>query len=201
MQAAPKREQRKERCPMKRMVLALSGLLAAATVGWASTASADVLVTDLRPVRVGHHGEVSIGVFYDTLSPYGDWVYVGRYGRVWRPSPGVVGVGFRPYSSGGQWVYTDYGWSFETDWDWGWAPFHYGRWLMDPVYGWVWVPGSTWAPAWVDWRFGEGFIGWAPLAPVGETVYYDAGSPYWNFCESRYFVNYDIHRHLLPYGR
>src|SRR5215472_4777933 len=65
---------------------------------------------------------VSVGVFYDALAPYGEWIYVGNYGRVWRPSVAVVGVGFRPYGPGGHWVYTDYGWSFESDWSWGWAP-------------------------------------------------------------------------------
>ena len=31
--------------------------------------------------------------------------------------------------------------------------------------GWVWVPGYTWAPAWVSWRYGDGYAGWAPLPP------------------------------------
>ncbi|HEX4138962.1 MAG TPA: DUF6600 domain-containing protein, partial [Candidatus Methylacidiphilales bacterium] len=29
----------------------------------------------------------------------------------------------------------------------------------------VWVPGYTWAPAWVSWRYGDGYVGWAPLPP------------------------------------
>lgn len=33
--------------------------------------------------------------------------------------------------------------------------------------GWVWVPGVEWAPAWVSWRVGGGYIGWAPLPPHG----------------------------------
>jgi hypothetical protein len=31
--------------------------------------------------------------------------------------------------------------------------------------GWVWVPGTRWAPAWVSWRSGDGYYGWAPLPP------------------------------------
>src|SRR5215468_2097805 len=116
--------------------------------------------------------EVSIGVFTDTLSPYGTWVTVEGVGRVWRPNVAVVGDDFQPYATGGHWVYTDYGWAFESDYDWGWAPFHYGRWYSDPDYGWVWVAGTTWGPAWVDWRFGGGYVGWVPLAPVGVTVTY-----------------------------
>jgi hypothetical protein len=147
------------------------------------------------------HGSASFGVFYDTLSPYGDWVYVGSYGRVWRPSAAVVGAGFRPYGTGGNWVYTDYGWSWESDYDWGWAPFHYGRWLLDPVYGWVWVPGDTWGPAWVDWRFGGGYVGWAPLAPYGVSVSYDAYSPWWVFVDSPHFCDYGVYRYAMPYNR
>src|SRR5262249_49228579 len=30
---------------------------------------------------------------------------------------------------------------------------------------WVWVPAVQWAPAWVTWREGGGYIGWAPLPP------------------------------------
>src|SRR5205809_2680548 len=163
-------DMRKDGSIMKRTVLALaSWLLGAGALGLGvgvlpgsgGTARAEVTVTDVRPARFGHF-EVSVGMFYDSLSPYGDWVYVGRFGRVWRPSPAVVGVGFRPYATGGEWVYTDYGWSFETEWDWGWAPFHYGRWYLDSAYGWVWVPDTTWGPSWVDWRFGGGYVGWAP---------------------------------------
>ena len=29
------------------------------------------------------------------------------------------------------------------------------------------VPGAVFAPAWVDWRVGNGWVGWAPLAPLG----------------------------------
>ena len=48
---------------------------------------------------------------------------------------------------------------------WGVVTYHYGRWYEDPREGWVWVPGSTWAPAWVSWREGGGYCGWA-LRPV-----------------------------------
>jgi hypothetical protein len=65
---------------------------------------------------------------------------------------------------------TEYGWTWVSDWDWGWAPFHYGRWLTIGGYGWCWVPGTIWGPAWVSWRYGGGYAGWAPLPPPGVTV-------------------------------
>ena len=106
--------------------------------------------------------ELSFQTFYSSLSPYGEWVTVGDYGKCWRP----VGVpfGWRPYVDG-HWIWTDYGWTWVSDYDWGWAPFHYGRWEFDPQYGWVWIPGYVWAPAWVEWRWGGGYAGWAPMPP------------------------------------
>jgi hypothetical protein len=67
--------------------------------------------------------------------------------------------------------------------------FHYGRWVILPT-GWAWVPGYTWAPAWVSFRSSDGYIGWSPLGP-GETVYdlsprYAAYNP-WVFVEVGYF--------------
>ncbi|HTL59574.1 MAG TPA: DUF6600 domain-containing protein, partial [Candidatus Limnocylindrales bacterium] len=77
-----------------------------------------------------------------------------------------VAVGWRPYCSG-EWVWTDCGWYWHSEEPWGWACYHYGYWAEDPAYGWVWVPGVEWAPAWVSWRVGGGYIGWAPMAPPG----------------------------------
>ena len=98
------------------------------------------------------------------LAGRGTWVTIGSYGRCWRPA-GVV-VGWQPYGDG-EWVWTDCGWYWESDEPWAWACYHYGYWVYDPVYGWVWIPGLDWAPAWVCWRIGGGCIGWAPLGPPG----------------------------------
>jgi hypothetical protein len=144
---------------------------------------------------------VSVEVFDNTLAPYGDWVAVGRFGRAWRPYRSVVGIDFRPYLSGGHWVYTDYGWTFESDYEWGWAPFHYGRWFLDDYYGWVWVPDTVWGPAWVDWRFGGGYVGWVPLAPVGFSIGYGFYRPAWCFVPARHFVVRDVYHYALPVDR
>jgi len=48
---------------------------------------------------------------------------------------------------------------------WGWAVYQYGRWVHTVEYGWVWVPDDLWGPAWVDWRYGKGHVGWAPMPP------------------------------------
>jgi hypothetical protein len=143
---------------------------------------------------------VSVEAFDSTLSPYGEWVMVGGLGRVWRPYPAVVGVDFRPYLSGGHWVYTDYGWSFESDYEWGWAPFHYGRWYLADYYGWVWVPDTVWGPAWVDWRFGNGYVGWVPLAPFGFSINTGFYRP-WCFVPVQQFVVRDVYHYAVPVER
>jgi len=113
--------------------------------------------------------------FYNDLSPYGQWIDDPQYGYVWRPD---VDNDFRPYYSRGHWVMTDYGNTWVSDYRWGWAAFHYGRWTYDNYYGWVWIPGSQWAPAWVSWRNGGGYYGWAPLGP-GVNISVSLGNNWW----------------------
>ena len=105
--------------------------------------------------------------FYEPLTPLGEWVVVGSYGRCWRP--GRVEAGWQPYCNG-NWQRTDAGWYWVSDEPWAWATYHYGRWNFTDQYGWYWVPQTQWAPAWVSWHSGGGYIGWAPLYPAGVVV-------------------------------
>ena len=82
---------------------------------------------------------VTTTYFYDTLSPYGSWIYVNGYGRCWRPSVCVYNPAWQPYCDHGHWVYTNCGWYWYSDYSWGWAPFHYGRWFQHPGMGWCWT--------------------------------------------------------------
>ncbi len=100
--------------------------------------------------------------FYQPLQPYGEWVTLAGYGPCWRPAN--VPAEWRPYLEG-RWVWTDGGWSWASNEPWGWATYHYGRWMPTAQFGWVWVPGRTWAPAWVNWRSNDDVIGWAPMPP------------------------------------
>jgi hypothetical protein len=109
----------------------------------------------------------AVADFDGPLAAEGTWVSVGDYGRCWHPRG--VAVDWRPYCDG-QWVSTDDGWYWQSDEPWAWACYHYGTWTMDPGYGWIWVPGVDWAPAWVVWRSGGGYVGWAPCAPQGVSV-------------------------------
>ncbi|HZU82423.1 MAG TPA: DUF6600 domain-containing protein [Polyangiaceae bacterium] len=110
----------------------------------------------------------ALTAFRTTLDPYGTWVEDPTYGSVWVPSEAAVGPDFAPYVTAGHWAYgDDYVWV--SDYAWGWAPFHYGRWAYVGGVGWEWIPGRVYAGAWVSWRYGWddwAYVGWAPLAPT-----------------------------------
>jgi hypothetical protein len=95
----------------------------------------------------------------DDLDTHGRWVFLTGIGWSWRP---YVAVGWRPYYHG-YWHHSRWGAMTWVSYDpWGWAPYHYGRWAHDPGFGWVWVPGYSYSPAWVYWMYGPTYVGWAP---------------------------------------
>ncbi|HYM93920.1 MAG TPA: DUF6600 domain-containing protein [Chitinophagaceae bacterium] len=142
---------------------------------------------------------ISFQTFYDDLSPYGRWIDYPQYGYVWSFEGGSD---FRPYSTMGHWEWSDdYDWIWVSDYDWGWAPFHYGRWFFDPAYGWLWAPGYDWSPAWVAWRSGGDYYGWAPLNP-GISINFSISNyappvDYWCFAPRRYITSPRIYDYCL----
>ena len=157
-----------------------------------------VSCTSLRTVSAQQE-DISFQVFYDELSPYGQWVDFQRFGYVWIPD---AGADFVPYSTQGHWILTDDGWAWMSDYSWGWAPFHYGRWDYDQYYGWFWVPGNEWGPAWVSWRRADGYYGWAPLEP-GISVAasfgraYDSHNDHWMFVRDRDIDRTEINHYYI----
>jgi hypothetical protein len=111
-------------------------------------------------------------VGYDDLDDYGDWRDDSNYGHVWFPNH--VEAGWAPYHDGHwDWI-SPWGWTWVDDSSWGYAPFHYGRWVT--VGGrWGWVAGpvavrAVYAPALVVFIGGGpgafgGNVGWFPLGP------------------------------------
>jgi hypothetical protein len=145
---------------MKMTRIALLALLLSGALAGAGSAATSVSAG----IHIGPSGRatVDLGFFYDDLASYGNWVERPQYGWVWTPR--AAATTWRPYQNG-HWAATDEGWTWITDEPYGWATYHYGRWYDDPEYGWEWVPGNEYAPAWVSWHEGGDYIGWAPLPP------------------------------------
>jgi len=163
-------------------MIKLANLLTLGIVAWFLSLGVPLTQADLEvSASVQIHANAD---FYAPLASCGTWVDVGSYGRCWRPA-GVV-AGWRPYCNG-YWVWTDCGWYWVSDEPWAWACYHYGYWVDDSDYGWVWVPGVEWAPAWVCWRFGGGYIGWAPLGPPGVFFARHPDDSAFVFVENRHF--------------
>ena len=155
--------------------------------------------------------EISVDYFYDNLSG-GNWIDVEGYGYGWQPDLAVNDQNWRPYADG-YWAYTDDGWTWISYEDFGWATYHYGRWANLSDYGWLWFPGEDldWGPAWVSWRTGGDYVGWAPLPPRGPGVVYtgrpigpqvdiefDIGPEYYNFCQVRYIGEPVLRNYIAP---
>ncbi len=130
---------------------------------------------DERAAAAGYVSPEMTGA--DDLGRYGRWEQSADYGAVWFPT--TVVVGWAPYRDG-RWAWVPpWGWTWIDDAPWGFAPFHYGRWVS---WGgrWGWCPGGyvvrpVYAPALVAWVGGANWsvsvnvggpaVGWVPLAP------------------------------------
>ncbi|HEX3142065.1 MAG TPA: DUF6600 domain-containing protein [Rhizobacter sp.] len=114
----------------------------------------------------------------EDLDRYGAWEQTPEYGAVWTPH--TVVTGWAPYRMG-HWAWVrPWGWTWVDDAPWGFAPFHYGRWVYFRN-NWCWAPGRyvarpVYAPALVAWVGGAGVsvgvsvghaptVGWFPLGP------------------------------------
>ena len=114
----------------------------------------------------------------EDLDRYGRWEQDPEYGALWTPTQ--VGADWAPYAAG-HWTWVSpWGWTWVDDAPWGFAPFHYGRWVFARER-WCWAPGRyvarpVYAPALVGWVGGGGAsvsigigggpaVGWFPLAP------------------------------------
>jgi len=116
---------------------------------------------------------------YEELDRYGEWVEEPSYGALWFPTR--VASDWAPYRTG-HWGYVrPWGWTWIDESPWGYAPFHYGRWV-NVRDRWAWSPGQrvdrpAWAPALVGWVGGSNWnlsassgasapvVGWYPLSP------------------------------------
>lgn len=94
----------------------------------------------------------------------GEWLWDDLYGYVWRPF-----LNDRRYPWGnwspyvyGRWAEVGNSMFWVPEEPWGWVPYHLGLWQWDKKLGWVWLPGSLFAPAWAAWEFFDGYFAWRP---------------------------------------
>ncbi|MCU0796223.1 MAG: hypothetical protein MUF31_09845 [Akkermansiaceae bacterium] len=164
----------------------------------------------LRQPEVYRQPVADYGLFYDSLSEHGQWFETSDYGYIFQPQVVYQDRSWRPYTRG-RWICTDRGWLWVSDEPFGWACYHYGRWVLISGRGWCWVPGNEWAPSWVAWRQGGGHVGWAPLPPetlagsgrnwgVNVDVEFGIADSWFCFVEEVHFAQ-PIHRHCLPVNR
>jgi hypothetical protein len=127
-------------------------------------------------------------VGYEDLDDHGAWRRTPDNGYVWFPR--TTEANWAPYHNG-HWDYIEpWGYTWVDDEPWGFAPFHYGRWV-NYEGSWGWVPAApraegavyvrpVYAPALVAWVGGPHFaigvgasggygsgvsVGWFPLGP------------------------------------
>lgn len=148
--------------------------------------------------------DVSFGIFYSSLSSHGRWIEIDDGLVVWKPR--IMKKRWSPYKYG-EWVWTNYGWYWYSYEPFGYIVYHYGRWYYDDYYGWIWIPDYEWAPAWVEWRYDDNYIGWAPLHPYATfsisfgirfVKYYEVHYNYWNFVTYNNFCGANVYNHFVP---
>ncbi len=133
--------------------------------------------------------KLSRGVYYFAQkfsNLYGEWLWDSFYGYVWRPF-----LNDRSYPWGrwmpfyqGRWTSVQGQLFWVPSEPWGWVPYHLGIWMWNKNKGWVWIPGSVFAPAWVDWAFFTGRYCWRPWSLLdwyGYSVYRDGYFPYFAY--------------------
>ncbi len=113
----------------------------------------------------------------EDLDRHGRWEQHPDHGAMWIPT--VIAADWAPYRHG-RWAWVQpWGWTWVDDARWGFAPFHYGRWV-NWRGRWGWCPGvyqarPVYAPALVAWvggprlsvsvSIGLPSVAWVPLAP------------------------------------
>jgi len=162
--------------------------------------SAFVLALGFTTIKANGNNYYVGEYFYTELAPYGRWIEIDYGVVVWKPT--IMHVSWLPYRMG-RWIWTYDGWYWDSYEPFGYITYHYGRWFYDDYYGWLWYPDYEWAPAWVEWRYSNDYIGWAPLHPYATfsisfgirfTQVYHTPYHHWHF------INFKNFCHPYPYN-
>jgi hypothetical protein len=167
----------------------------------------DVFVSDRRQVFLStgaasyaaYNEEIPVEVqpYLVEMDSHGTWNRHPSYGAIWVPR---VSAGWRPYTYG-YWHRRPAGNVWVSHDPWGYAPYHYGRWEYLPAYGWSWMPGGLYSPAWVSWGYSGRHVGWSPVGwynyPSGWSISISFGvfnTSYWNFVDYSHFHHHHVNR-------
>ena len=107
---------------------------------------------------------------WQDLERHGDWVTHPAYGVVWQPRS--VAPGWAPFHDG-RWAWVSpWGWTWIDAAPWGFAPFHYGAWVMWQGR-WCWSPGQRNRPV----RYAPAHSGWIVAPAPGPHIGYRPPPP------------------------
>ncbi len=151
-----------------------------------------------RPVNSvsGKYVDTSLSSYAHDLDDTGSWRYDSELSmQVWVP---FVDNGWAPYRNG-YWSHCGPYLTWVSYDPFGYLTHHYGRWMWRVGFGWYWVPGYTYSPAWVAWSSYDDYVGWCPLGYWDEPWYYPHGrvkvrttvviNNCWNYVPSTVVVN------------
>lgn len=139
---------------------------------------------DRRPIlnsASARYVDAPVASYSRDLDDHGEWRYDNSIStHVWVP---YTRKSWRPYHNG-YWSPIRGRLTWVSHDPFGYVTHHYGRWGWSLDFGWYWVPGSTYSPAWVAWSTYDSYIGWCPLGYWNRPYYY-----YRNGNHTSVFVN------------
>ncbi|MCB1044994.1 MAG: hypothetical protein KDC35_18780 [Acidobacteria bacterium] len=141
----------------------------------------------------------NLSYYASDLDDNGNWRYEPDIDvHVWVPS---VGVSWSPYYNG-YWTSCAGALTWVSYDSFGWVTHHYGSWGWSSRWGWYWIPGRYYSPAWVAWSSYDSYLGWCPLGYWRTPYYYDRHRNYntivinnnytWNYIDVNHIHNRTI---------
>lgn len=135
-----------------------------------------------------------IRYYADDLDDHGRWVYVDELSK-WCWTPSGVAADWRPYYDG-RWSAYAGGMTWISAEPWGYVTHHHGRWGWGASFGWYWIPGVYYSPAWVAWQSESAYFGWAPLGYYNRPCNWGYGAWGGGYCWNVVDINYINARNL-----
>jgi hypothetical protein len=115
--------------------------------------------------------DAGVAKYRAALEKFGRWEEDATWGVRFCPYDVAGETGrFEPYRTHGHWQAGGKGarWVADRPGSWRDVTTHAGWWVLRQATDeWCWIPGAETHDGRVGWRAGRGFVGWAPLSPLG----------------------------------